>query len=337
MGCACGESVGVLGSLSFLHPRSRYSVTDLLNHPFFKVLDYKIGLLPPDDVSDTMGRLRIELQQQIPDKETAAAIVLERDFDPDNDDPMDVAKEMVNTHLPFEEFSEVAREIEKLVTVQKADATTEIGSFGEEATKDDKEASSSSVSSSPQHISRPESGVETHVDSPDIKPDNVTVEDQVPNSPKPEDSVEVAGLVQSKPPPPPSVAPSVEPPVTDPPPSLPHTSSYTDVTAVDPPSIGPAGEESVEGTTKYVKLSTSEEVPLSSATGGGDKPRKSRQKPKPAKEGKRPMKLLLTDVKGDDIAECQFTNSGQQISFTFSLQADTTEVLTDNMVGLVNV
>ena len=288
--------------------------------------DFKIEVLPPDDVNDTMMRLRIELQHLNQDEESGAPTALEWDFDPDHDNPMDLAKEMVKLHLPFEEFSEVGREIEKLVTAQKADTSGEQTGFSEEVIKDDKEITSSSVSSSPQHVSRPESGVDSQAESPDMKVDSTT-EEQQPSSPKPEQSVENSTHTTTKPPPV-SDVPSGEPL------SVVMSTVYSaDVSGVDTEPTFLTSEDTVEGTSKAVKLPMSEDIPP--VISGGDKHRKSRQKAKVAKEGKRPMKLVLIGTKGDDIAECQFTNSGQQISFTFSLQADTPEMLAANLVGFL--
>lgn len=75
---------------------------------------------------------------------------------------------------------------------------------------------------------------------------------------------------------------------------------------------------------------TQEEV-----SGVGEKQKKQRLRAptRAGKEGKRPLKLLLNSVQGGDLAECQFTSFGQQIKFTFSLQADTPDLLAENLVS----
>ena len=75
---------------------------------------------------------------------------------------------------------------------------------------------------------------------------------------------------------------------------------------------------------------------VGSVGGGNEKHRKQRPRggSRLARESKRPMKLVLERVEDGDLVKCQFTNSGEQINFNFSLRVDKPEALASNLVSL---
>ena len=334
-------------------PPHRYTVQELLVHAFFQVSDYKIEVLPPDDPMDKGSNiisLRIEPQRlKLPDVAEEAATAFDVTYDLQSDVPDNIASDLVlQGIISREDIAEVSKLIEKKVA-QKREQENEPVVVTQQPAVEERGGVAESTNVSPHHVARQESvaavTTQPQQESPLVKMDDTAAsggEESHLRSPQPDDPP--AGVSDSKPTsgdsldptpststssspdnPPPTAVESQQGPAPQPPPTI--TSQLSEI------------PEELPLTRSTAKLPKVASQPQDEVGGGGEKQKKQRPRAasRVSKEGKRPLKLLLSGVQAGNLAECQFTSFGQQIKFTFSLEADTPDLLAENLVSSCDV
>lgn len=323
---------------------------ELLENPFFQLADYKIEVLPPDEPLDKGSNiisLRIEPQRlKLPDMEEGAATAFECTYDLQNDVPEDIAQDLVlQGIISSEDTAEVSKLIDKKVA-QKREQEGDPAVAAQHTATDEKEAQADAVASSSPHIGRQENGsalttAHSQQESPVVaKVDDAQVskgeESQLRSPPLDDPPV---GLLNGEPEPTP---PSSAPPSSSSSPDNPNPNTSSEAQQGPAPQPPPTltsqmsdGPEELTVSRTSSKLGKVVPHPQEETGGAGEKQKKQRSRAaaRVGKESKRPLKLLLSGVQGGDLAECQFTSFGQQIKFTFSLQADTPDLLAENLVS----
>lgn len=322
---------------------------ELLENPFFQLADYKIEVLPPDEPLDKGSNiisLRIEPQRlKLPDMEEGAATAFECTYDLQNDVPEDIAQDLVlQGIISSEDTAEVSKLIDKKVA-QKREQEGDPTVAAQHTATDEKEVQAESVTIPSPHIGQQESGsAQTTAHSQQESPAVAKVDDAAVS--KGEESHLRSPPLDDPPVGPPNGEPEPTPPSSAPPSSSsspdnpPNTSSEAQQGPAPqpPPALSSQMSDGPEElTVSRTSSKPSKVVPHPQEEAGGavekHKKQRGRAPSRVGKEGKRPLKLLLSSVQGGDLAECQFTSFGQQIKFTFSLQADTPDLLAENLVS----
>lgn len=323
---------------------------ELLETTFFQLADYKIEVLPPDDPLDKGSNiisLRIEPQRvNLPDMEEGSVTAFECTFDLQSDDPEEIAKDFVlQGIISSEDTVEVSKLIEKKVA-QKREQEGEPVMVTQQPATEEREAPVEPVTISPPHIGRQESGsalaTQPQQESPVVgKTDDTPVsrgeESQLRSPPLDEPTVDPLVGESLDPTPPSSAPPSSSSSSPDNPPNTATEAQQGPALQPPPPLTSQLseGQEELTASRSSSKLAKVVAQPQEEASGAVEKQKKQRGRAtsRVGKESKRPLKLLLSGVQGGDLAECQFTSFGQHIKFTFSLQADTPDLLAENLVS----